>query len=361
MGPSARGKLSRLLPSFLHLRDYCHAAAMENYLYHPKSRPLEPEVQTLNLTKTLHMGEISSCLQDIVIDAATRESMMPKFRQNIIQTRLINFDGEIATRDKCALPLMQNMLRVVWSSTNRFPGLLETSLTYKPHVSTYWERAHKIQVAGHVGFLLSSKNQLKQVADSEEVKKTKEIEVEKPDIISPLFHLNTSKKTNPKFETGFYNNSPFPYPHTFIMVCEDIKQNTSQLVGQGIMFSCARLVADAVQKHNYQMGDELEKPLATQCILTDGIRLTFIHYQLNTLSFSDDGGIKNMAWISPGVFMYKRIVFDDIEKREKTAKERKRFRRAKKDPAKHEIVLEDFNDECFETFVKMIVNGCHAS
>jgi len=127
------------------------------------------------------------------------------------------------------------------------------------------------------------------------------------------------------------------------------------------MFSCARLVADAVQKHNYQMGDELEKPLATQCILTDGIRLTFIHYQLNTLSFSDDGGIKNMAWISPGVFMYKRIVFDDIEKREKTAKERKRFRRAKKDPAKHEIVLEDFNDECFETFVKMIANGCHAS
>ena len=122
MGPSARcarGKLSRLFPSFLHMKGYCHAAAMENYLYHPKSRPLEPEVQTLNLTKTLHMGDISSCLQDTIIDAATRESMMPKFRQNIIQTRLINFDGEIATRDKCALPLMQNMLRVVWSSTNR--------------------------------------------------------------------------------------------------------------------------------------------------------------------------------------------------------------------------------------------------
>lgn len=118
-GLSARGKLSQLLPSLLHMRGFCHAIAMENYLYHPKSRPLEPEVQTLNLTKTLLMGDISSCLQDTVIDAATRESMMPKFRQNIIQTRLINFDGEIATRNKCALPLMQNMLRVVWSSTNR--------------------------------------------------------------------------------------------------------------------------------------------------------------------------------------------------------------------------------------------------
>lgn len=121
MGPSVRacGKLSRLLPSFLHMRGYCHALAMENYLYHPKSRPLEPEVQTLNLTKTLNMGDISSCLQDTVLDPSTREAMMSKFRQNIIQTRLINFDGEIATRDICALPLMQNMLRVVWSSTNR--------------------------------------------------------------------------------------------------------------------------------------------------------------------------------------------------------------------------------------------------
>lgn len=120
-GPSTRacGKLSRLLPSFLHMRGYCHAAAMENYLYHPKSRPLEPEIQTLNLTKTINMGDISSCLQDTVLDPGTREAMMSKFRQNIIQTRLINFDGEIATRDVCALPLMQNMLRVVWSSTNR--------------------------------------------------------------------------------------------------------------------------------------------------------------------------------------------------------------------------------------------------
>ena len=120
LGASARGKLSRLFPCLLHMSGYCHAAAMENYLYHPKSRPLEPEIQTLNLTKTIHMGDISSCLQNTVIDAATRESMMPKFRQNIIQTRLINFDGEIATRDMCALPLMQNMLRVVWSSTNRW-------------------------------------------------------------------------------------------------------------------------------------------------------------------------------------------------------------------------------------------------
>ena len=130
----------------------------------------------------------------------------------------------------------------------------------------------------------------------------------------------------------------------------------------GIMFVCARLVAEAVQNHKYQLGDDLEKPLTTQCIITDGIRLSFINYQLNTLCFNGDEGIKNMAWISPGVFMYKKAMFDDLEKpvSEKTVKERKRFRRPVtiKDPTKHEIVLEEFNGECFETFVKMIVNGC---
>lgn len=113
-----------------------------------------------------------------------------------------------------------------------FPGLLETSLTYKPHVSAYWERKHMIQVSGHLGFLLSSKNQLKQVADSEEVEKTKEIHVEEPDIISPVFHLNPTK-SRAKFETGFYSSAPFPHPHTFIVVCEDTKWKTNQLVGQG--------------------------------------------------------------------------------------------------------------------------------
>ena len=127
------------------------------------------------------------------------------------------------------------------------------------------------------------------------------------------------------------------------------------------MFSCARLVAEAVENHNYQLGDELEKPLTMQCILTDGITLTFIGYQLNTLRFGDDEGVKNMAWISPGVFMYKKIEFDDIVKREKKPKEKKRFLREIKDPTKHEIVLEDFNEDCFETFVKMILNGCQGS
>ena len=109
---------------------------------------------------------------------------------------------------------------------------MDTSLTYKPHISAYWEREHMIHVSGHLGFLLSSKNQLKPFANSEEVKKTTEVEVEKPDIISPVFHLMPTK-AEPKFETGFYSSPPFPYPHTFIIVCDEKKWSTSRSIGHG--------------------------------------------------------------------------------------------------------------------------------
>ena len=88
-------------------------------MYHPQSRVLEPENQTLYLTKTLQMGGVSKCLQETVIDRQVRKEMMEKFKQNVIQTRLFNYEGEHATREMCALPLMQNMLRVVWSYSGR--------------------------------------------------------------------------------------------------------------------------------------------------------------------------------------------------------------------------------------------------
>ena len=87
-------------------------------------------------------------------------------------------------------------------------------------------------MSGHLGFLLSSKSPLKQVADSDDVEKSKEIQLEKPEIISPVFHFPLTRIT-PKFETGFHSALPFPYPHTFIIVSEDTKCSTGQLIGQG--------------------------------------------------------------------------------------------------------------------------------
>ena len=116
----------------------------------------------------------------------------------------------------------------------------------------------------------------------------------------------------------------------------------------GIMFSFGRLAAEALNQ-GASLGGNLEKPLTTQCIATDGIRLSFLCYQLNTLDLENDDGIKNMVWITPGVFMYVKPLINEIPGTKK------------KDPSTYDVELQGFDDNCFETFVKMIINGCQES
>ena len=110
------------------------------------------------------------------------------------------------------------------------------------------------------------------------------------------------------------------------------------------MFTFGRLAAEALN-NGASLGDTLEKPLTAQCIASDGIRLSFLSYQLNTLDFVSDSGMKNMVWISPGLFMYNKAVIHETPGTRK------------KDPPTSEIELQGFNEDCFEIFVRMILNG----
>jgi len=107
------------------------------------------------------------------------------------------------------------------------------SLTYKPRVSVSYERDDtNLLVSGDLGFLLSSKHQLKQIKDTEEVKNAEQVQVEKPEIISPFFNLNKTKSVQ-KVDTGFYDGAPFPHTHTLVIVSTNRKWSTSDLVAQG--------------------------------------------------------------------------------------------------------------------------------
>ena len=116
----------------------------------------------------------------------------------------------------------------------------------------------------------------------------------------------------------------------------------------GIMFTFGRLAAEALNQ-GAMLGDKLEKPLTAQCIASNGIKLSFLRYQLNTLDLESSDGIKNMAWITPGVFMYVKPVLHEIPGARK------------KDPTTYKVELQGFNDTCFETFVRMILNGAQDS
>ena len=115
-----------------------------------------------------------------------------------------------------------------------FPGLLEMSLSFKPSVSVGWKRGEEVlQVSGNLGFLLSSKYPMIPFASEEETKLTEEQEVEKLDIIVPVFNLHQlqSKK---EVDTGFYANAPYPHPHTLFIVNTDKKWSTRDHCAQGL-------------------------------------------------------------------------------------------------------------------------------
>lgn len=94
-------------------------SAASPFVYHPQTRVLEPEIQALYLTKATRMEDIWSCVEGDKLDDTLRAEFMSRFRKNIIQARLFNYEGERSTRQTCALPLMQNMLKEVWSHVDR--------------------------------------------------------------------------------------------------------------------------------------------------------------------------------------------------------------------------------------------------
>ena len=111
------------------------------------------------------------------------------------------------------------------------------------------------------------------------------------------------------------------------------------------MFTFAHLVAKALSCQDNQQGKVLQQPLAAQCITTNGIRTSLICYQLNTLDFKSDDGVKNMVWINEGLLMYKKAKLEELSGANR------------KSPTQFEPVIEGFNDNFFELFTNMFLNG----
>ena len=111
------------------------------------------------------------------------------------------------------------------------------------------------------------------------------------------------------------------------------------------MFSS--LVALAMNS-GVQMGQHLEEPLVTKCAITDGIQFTLMCYQLNTLSFQEDSGIKNCAWASPSMNLFT--------KQEKTAAQ---VRAVLYESLERGNEVSGFNDECFKTILTFICHNEH--
>lgn len=135
-------------------------------------------------------------------------------------------------------------------------------------------------------------------ASASEVTKTEEISVHNnEEIISPVFELSQNS-SRPTFDSGFFNDV-YSFPRTLIITENNWK--LPHLTAQGIMFSFGRLVERAICRNKAKLGETLEHPLSLRSVVSNNDKMALLCYQLNTLDFESDDGVKNQLWLVPEI------------------------------------------------------------
>ena len=89
-----------------------------------------------------------------------------------------------------------------------------------------------------------------------------------------------------------------------MLLTNSTSRHPDEVRAQGVMTMFSMLAAMA-REGGVLLGQHLETPLATKCVITNGVQFTFMCYQLNTLSLQQDDGIKNCAWASETMDIFK--------------------------------------------------------
>ena len=96
-------------------------------------------------------------------------------------------------------------------------------------------------------------------------------------------------------------------------------------------------LASFAMKQGYKIGQVLPKPMAIKCIATNGISLSLVCFQLNTLDLESSSGMKNFAWVEK-MPMHKE-------------------HRTRKKKVQNEEDIYDFNPEAYKIFVNMFTHS----
>eukprot|EP00794_Sanderia_malayensis_P014212 gene14212-15695_t len=285
------------------------------FIYQQRINILDEKKQCCYLTKSILKNELPQVYQK-PLDLGDEElgNIMRKFEQNIIDTR--------------------------------YPSYLSRCLNYKQHFNAAFTRLEKynVQVTGkpEKSFLIMSKKTLDQFAPDEEIVQSGQQEICWDEVFKPIFHMQ-ELKTSFKSEGPFLSDAPFPNPHTLFIVA-DKRMEMKHLIGQGLLYSFANAYTHALAQPENSLGMDRIKPVSVQCIINNGRHLTFLCYQLNTLDFTTDNGVKNLAWIEENVPM-----FEDAHLK---IPGNKRYKGVKETS----ICVDGLNKEAFEKFLKFVVN-----
>jgi len=289
------------------------------------------------VTKTLLTHGLPKQYEDEV-DMSNYEQLLQEYHEILQQTFAATKLPRNVKRRQLVRRLDFNLFWDVLRLTTRYsPGAehlrVENSfLFHKPTVETFWARSEGYEgldddhdmkrqytptprffhTKFEPNFVLRTKDKLGPIED---------LNAATPDYLdlqapqpSDTFALNTYLRPviNLRHKPGIDNFTQSPHQHTHTTFLHNYRFNGAKFLGSlydqfassSMLTSHSQMVAQANAEGNYN-GMELQHPYVTQCVMTDGHRVSFLVYQLNTLCTQDDQGVWNRAWYSGPLNMFE--------------------------------------------------------
>lgn len=241
--------------------------------------------------------------------------------------------------------LLADLVRLCQSTAAQFPdAITDRRLIHTPYVNTnYTFKGELIILRGKISYLLGSNKDLQPFADQEAVDQSTLYTM--PDLfpVDPTIDLIKEHIYTDTIDTGFKLPYAFSRPHTIFMTNNDHwKEENRQC--RALMYCFMYALSRAREKFGQDIIN-LPEPISVQCVNLSDTALNFTCFQLNTLNFDNDQGIKNFVWFDTGNQLFSRHLPQPW----------------KEDEFYHKRRYENFNPAPFDKMLALILNGLPVS
>lgn len=202
--------------------------------------------------------------------------------------------------------LIRNLLRLCQHQVSQYPNLTDRRHISVPYINShYYYKGQPVVVRGSAEWLITSSKPLPSFAEEEAVDAT--VGQGLPDLfpILPTIDLLPDHNYTLDHDLGMAKDMTHGHLHTLVLT-DNNHFKVEPRMARDVLFCLGYTVAQA--KRLYGDATHLPKPLSMQCVSLDHQTLNFVFFQLNTLDFSSEHGVKNLVWADGGNHLFQKIL-----------------------------------------------------
>ncbi|KAH9514887.1 hypothetical protein Btru_021263 [Bulinus truncatus] len=295
------------------------------YIHHDNVRLFEGVKQACLIAKAQHFDGFPQPVQQLidVMNVPDKDNIVQRY---IMQSQVWNTDEELKmpppphpdkprwkwtkqfgiTHVKSSQILVRNLLRLCQIQTSLFPSFpTRKYILDLPVYSHIVYRGTPVIMKEQLDVLLTADKDLPPFADENVVDSSVTYKI--PDMW-PVFPTVDFLKTNNydlNSNTGFTADVKLTCPHTIIQFPRKVHWEVKHYQAAQIMSSLMYTAALARRRFGEHV-KILPKPICVQHVSVEQGRFLFTFFQLNTLDFESDSGIKNLVWTSDRSDLYTK-------------------------------------------------------